>query len=231
MIAGRRGVGRAPEGASAVPGAAPRQGSAGPAAADGGPAPERCRRRSAAGNAAYAGGRVTGPGGRHRAAPARVPARGCRRLHQPPRRRHPAYRHAALRRHRGHAAGGSADGFAAALRRATPPVIGHIHRDRLLLDLRTVAPQEDDALTAALTTAASAQAPTPAAEVPRAVLTCSAPPPQDDGAAMPRRQGSAAAAAPRTSRFAQGAPGTATGSSQSARSIGPAPRPHRPAQR
>ena len=52
--------------------------------------------------------------------------------------------------------GGSADAFAAALRRATPPVIGHIHRHRMVLDLRTVPPHEDDALTAALAMATTA---------------------------------------------------------------------------
>ena len=52
--------------------------------------------------------------------------------------------------------GGSADAFAAALRRATPPVIGHIHRHRIVLDLRTVPPHEDDALTAALAMATTA---------------------------------------------------------------------------
>ena len=57
--------------------------------------------------------------------------------------------------------GGSADAFAAALRRATPPVIGHIHRDRIVLDLRTVPPHDDDALTATLATAAAEVAPTP----------------------------------------------------------------------
>ena len=50
--------------------------------------------------------------------------------------------------------GGSADAFAAALRRATPPVIGHIHRDHVLLDLRTVPPHDDESLIAALTAAA-----------------------------------------------------------------------------
>ena len=50
--------------------------------------------------------------------------------------------------------GGSADAFAAALRRATPPVIGHIHADRMLLDLRTVAAHEDESLTAAISAAA-----------------------------------------------------------------------------
>jgi len=37
------------------------------------------------------------------------------------------------------------------LRAGTPPVLGRVERDRLLLDLRTVAPEEDDTLTAALT--------------------------------------------------------------------------------
>ena len=51
--------------------------------------------------------------------------------------------------------GGSADAFAAALRRATPPVIGHIRRDRIVLDLRTVPPHEDESLTAAISAAAA----------------------------------------------------------------------------
>ena len=50
--------------------------------------------------------------------------------------------------------GGRADAFAAALRRATPPVIGHIHRDRVVLDLRTVPPHDDEPLTAAIAAAA-----------------------------------------------------------------------------
>ena len=51
-------------------------------------------------------------------------------------------------------AGGNADAFAAAMRRATPPVIGHIHRDRMILDLRTVPPGEDESLAAAIRAAA-----------------------------------------------------------------------------
>ena len=58
--------------------------------------------------------------------------------------------------------GGRADALAAALRRTTPPVIGHIHRDRIVLDLRTVPPHDDEALTAALTSAAAALTPAPA---------------------------------------------------------------------
>ena len=50
--------------------------------------------------------------------------------------------------------GGRADAFAAALRRTTPPVVGHIHRERMLLDLRTVPPHEDESLTAAINAAA-----------------------------------------------------------------------------
>ena len=42
--------------------------------------------------------------------------------------------------------GCSPDGLEALLRQAEPPVIGRIERDRLLLDLRTVQPDEDDAL-------------------------------------------------------------------------------------
>ena len=55
--------------------------------------------------------------------------------------------------------GGRADAFAAALRRTTPPVIGHIHRDRIVLDLRSVPPHEDESLTAAITAAAAMFAP------------------------------------------------------------------------
>jgi L-seryl-tRNA(Ser) seleniumtransferase len=50
--------------------------------------------------------------------------------------------------------GGSADAFAAALRRTTPPVIGHIHRDRIVLDLRTVPPHQDESLATAIASAA-----------------------------------------------------------------------------
>ena len=50
--------------------------------------------------------------------------------------------------------GASAQALAAALRSANPPVIGHIHRDRIVLDLRTVPAREDDTLTAAVAAAA-----------------------------------------------------------------------------
>ena len=46
----------------------------------------------------------------------------------------------------------------ALLRRAAPPVVGRIERDRVVLDLRTVQPAQDEALTAALAQAASAGA-------------------------------------------------------------------------
>ena len=58
--------------------------------------------------------------------------------------------------------GGRADAFAAALRRATPPVVGHIHRDRIVFDLRTVPPHDDEPLTAAITAAAEFLSATPA---------------------------------------------------------------------
>ena len=45
--------------------------------------------------------------------------------------------------------------LAALLRRAAPPVVGRIERDRVVLDLRTVQPAQDEALTAALAQAAS----------------------------------------------------------------------------
>ena len=44
----------------------------------------------------------------------------------------------------------SAARLAGRLRRATPPVVGRIEDERVLLDLRTVAPEEDDALVAVL---------------------------------------------------------------------------------
>ena len=53
------------------------------------------------------------------------------------------------------AAGAGADVLAAALRRGTPPVVGYINRDRILLDLRTVLPHQDESLAAALAAAAS----------------------------------------------------------------------------
>ena len=43
------------------------------------------------------------------------------------------------------------DGLEALLRRSTPPVIGRIEHDHVLVDLRTVQPDEDDALVAVLT--------------------------------------------------------------------------------
>jgi len=46
--------------------------------------------------------------------------------------------------------GRSPDGAAAALRRARPPVICRIERDRLLFDPRTVLPEQDEALLAAV---------------------------------------------------------------------------------
>jgi L-seryl-tRNA(Ser) seleniumtransferase len=48
---------------------------------------------------------------------------------------------------------GSIDALAAALRAWPRPIIGRIQEDRLLLDLRTVAPQQDDELLAAARTA------------------------------------------------------------------------------
>jgi L-seryl-tRNA(Ser) seleniumtransferase len=38
----------------------------------------------------------------------------------------------------------------AALRRQTPPIIARIERDRVLLDLRTVLPDQDSALLASI---------------------------------------------------------------------------------
>lgn len=46
--------------------------------------------------------------------------------------------------------GCSAEDVAARLRRWSPPIIGRIADDRVLLDLRTIAPDEDDAVAAAL---------------------------------------------------------------------------------
>ena len=56
--------------------------------------------------------------------------------------------------------GFSANRLDAALRASAPPVIGRIEDDRILLDLRTVRPEEDDALVEALR-ALSAPSPTP----------------------------------------------------------------------
>jgi len=47
-------------------------------------------------------------------------------------------------------AGTTPDGLEAALRRQTPPIIARIERDRVLLDLRTVVPEEDSALLACI---------------------------------------------------------------------------------
>ncbi len=81
--------------------------------------------------------------------------------------------------------GGSADVFVAALRRATPPVIGHIHRDRVVLDLRAVPPHEDGALTAALAMAATELTSAATAGVRHEPSLCPEPPPHEDSAAQP----------------------------------------------
>jgi L-seryl-tRNA(Ser) seleniumtransferase len=47
-------------------------------------------------------------------------------------------------------AGTTPDGLEAALRRQTPPIIARIERDRVLLDLRTVLPEQDSALLACI---------------------------------------------------------------------------------
>ena len=47
----------------------------------------------------------------------------------------------------------SPDDMAARLRRGTPPVVARIEADRLLFDPRTVLPEQDDALLAAITAA------------------------------------------------------------------------------
>ena len=49
-----------------------------------------------------------------------------------------------------------AEALAAALRRATPPVVGYLHRDQVLLDLRTVLPSQDEPLARALAAVAAA---------------------------------------------------------------------------
>jgi L-seryl-tRNA(Ser) seleniumtransferase len=46
--------------------------------------------------------------------------------------------------------GTTPDGLEAALRRQTPPIIARIERDRVLLDLRTVLPEQDSALVASI---------------------------------------------------------------------------------
>jgi L-seryl-tRNA(Ser) seleniumtransferase len=45
---------------------------------------------------------------------------------------------------------GDADGVAARLRRADPPVVARIEEDRVVLDPRTVMPAEDDAVVRAV---------------------------------------------------------------------------------
>jgi L-seryl-tRNA(Ser) seleniumtransferase len=45
---------------------------------------------------------------------------------------------------------GDAGRLERALRRATPPVIARVHEGRLVLDLRTVLPEEEPLLTARL---------------------------------------------------------------------------------
>jgi L-seryl-tRNA(Ser) seleniumtransferase len=46
--------------------------------------------------------------------------------------------------------GTTPDGLEAALRRQAPPIIARIERDRVLLDLRTVLPEQDSTLLACL---------------------------------------------------------------------------------
>ena len=41
--------------------------------------------------------------------------------------------------------------FAAALRRENPAIVARIERDRLLFDLRTIAPEEDDTVISTVT--------------------------------------------------------------------------------
>ena len=53
---------------------------------------------------------------------------------------------------------GGADPLAAALRRGVPPVVGYIHRGRVQLDLRTVFPEQDALLAAAVRAAVRAAA-------------------------------------------------------------------------
>jgi L-seryl-tRNA(Ser) seleniumtransferase len=50
----------------------------------------------------------------------------------------------------------SPDALLTALRRAEPPIIARIDRDRLVFDLRTVTPAQDDAISATLLRLASA---------------------------------------------------------------------------
>jgi L-seryl-tRNA(Ser) seleniumtransferase len=55
-------------------------------------------------------------------------------------------------------AGGSADGLLAALRTGVPPVVGRIEDGRAVFDLRTVEPDDDDALLSALRASTAARA-------------------------------------------------------------------------
>jgi L-seryl-tRNA(Ser) seleniumtransferase len=52
-------------------------------------------------------------------------------------------------------AGDDVDALARRLRTGQPAVFGRIERDQLLLDLRTVPPDDDDKLASAITAAAS----------------------------------------------------------------------------
>ena len=52
--------------------------------------------------------------------------------------------------------GAQPDELAARLRSGTPPIVARIEQGRVLLDLRTVAPQHDDAIATALATACRA---------------------------------------------------------------------------
>ena len=56
-------------------------------------------------------------------------------------------------------AGAGAAAFAGALRRASPPVVGRIEQDTVLLDPRTVLPEEDEAMLAACRAALAAVLP------------------------------------------------------------------------
>jgi L-seryl-tRNA(Ser) seleniumtransferase len=50
--------------------------------------------------------------------------------------------------------GTSAGDLATELRRHDPPIIGRVHQERVVLDLRTVAPEDDAAIAEALGTLA-----------------------------------------------------------------------------
>ena len=51
----------------------------------------------------------------------------------------------------------SLEGFATALRRPNPPIIGYISGDRFKIDLRTVFPHQDDLVVDAIRTVATSQ--------------------------------------------------------------------------